>query len=65
MNKDRLSLVLLARCTQFLKQAILIIQPDTLLCRHRASPGGCPGGSIPTLLAVEVNIKKKEIPNIA
>jgi len=35
MNKDRLSLVLLARCTQFWKQAIFIIQPDTLLRWHR------------------------------
>lgn len=34
-NSDRLSLVLLARCTQFWKQAIFIIQPETLLRWHR------------------------------
>ena len=31
----RLSLVLLARCTQFWKQAVLIIQPDTILRWYR------------------------------
>ena len=34
-NRDQLSLVLLARCTQFWKQAIFIIQPDTILRCHR------------------------------
>jgi len=34
-NRDRLSLVLLARCTKFWKQAVFIIQPDTLLRWHR------------------------------
>jgi len=34
-NSDRLSLVLLARCTPFWKQAVFIIQPDTLLRWHR------------------------------
>jgi putative transposase len=32
---DRLRLVLLARCTQFWQQALLIVQPDTLLRWHR------------------------------
>jgi transposase InsO family protein len=34
-NGDRLRLVLLARCTQFWQQALLIVQPDTLLRWHR------------------------------
>jgi transposase InsO family protein len=34
-NDDRLRLVLLARCTRFWKQAIHIVQPDTLLRWHR------------------------------
>jgi hypothetical protein len=34
-NGDRLRLVLLARCTQFWRQALHIIQPDTLLRWHR------------------------------
>jgi len=34
-NRYRLSLVLLARCTQFWKQAVFIIQPGTLLRWHR------------------------------
>ena len=34
-HKDRLRLVLLARCTKFRAQALHIIQPDTLLRRHR------------------------------
>jgi len=34
-NCDRLSLVLLAWCTHFWKQAVIIIQPDTLLRWHR------------------------------
>jgi hypothetical protein len=33
-NGDRLRLVLLARCTQFWQQALLIVQPDTLLRWH-------------------------------
>jgi len=32
---DRLRLVLLARCIQFWQQALLIVQPDTLLRWHR------------------------------
>ena len=32
---DRIRLVLLARCTQFWEQALLIVQPDTLLRWHR------------------------------
>lgn len=32
---DRTCLVLLARCTQFWRQALHIVQPDTLLRRHR------------------------------
>jgi len=32
---DRLRLVLLARCTQFWRQALHIVQPDTLLRWHR------------------------------
>jgi hypothetical protein len=47
INKDRLSLVLLARCTQFWKQAVLIIQPDTLLRWHRTSSAGFPGKLFP------------------
>jgi len=34
-NGDRLRLVLLARCTQYWQQALLIVQPDTLLRWHR------------------------------
>ncbi|HSR29588.1 MAG TPA: integrase core domain-containing protein, partial [Anaerolineae bacterium] len=34
-NGDRLRLILLARCTQFWQQALLIVQPDTLLRWHR------------------------------
>ena len=34
-NRDRLRLVLFARCTQFWQQALLIVQPDTLLRWHR------------------------------
>ena len=34
-NGDRLRMVLLARCTRFWKQAIHIVQPDTLLRSHR------------------------------
>ena len=34
-NGDRIRLVLLARCTQFWQQALLIVQPDTLLRWHR------------------------------
>jgi putative transposase len=34
-HKDRLRLVLLARCTKFWAQALHIIQPDTLLRWHR------------------------------
>jgi hypothetical protein len=34
-NGDRLRLVLLARCTQFWRQALHIVQPDTLLRWHR------------------------------
>jgi len=34
INRDRLSLVLLARCTHFWKQAVFIIQPGTLLRCH-------------------------------
>ncbi len=32
---DRIRLVLAARCTQFWKQALFIVQPDTLLRWHR------------------------------
>jgi putative transposase len=32
---DRIRLVLLARCTQFWRQALHIVQPDTLLHWHR------------------------------
>ena len=34
-NSDRLRLVLLARCTRFWQQALLLVQPDTLLRWHR------------------------------
>jgi hypothetical protein len=34
-NGDRLRLSLLARCTQFWRQALHIVQPDTLLRWHR------------------------------
>jgi putative transposase len=34
-NGDRLRLILLARCTRFWQQALLIVQPDTLLRWHR------------------------------
>jgi transposase InsO family protein len=34
-NRDRLRLVLLARCTQFWQQTLHIVQPDTLLRWHR------------------------------
>ena len=34
-SRDRFRLVLLARCTRFWKQAIHIVQPDTLLRWHR------------------------------
>jgi transposase InsO family protein len=34
-NGDRIRLVLLARCTEFWQQALLIVQPDTLLRWHR------------------------------
>ena len=34
-HRDRFRLVLLARCTRFWKQAIHIVQPDTLLRWHR------------------------------
>jgi transposase InsO family protein len=34
-NSDRIRLVLLARCTQFWQQTLLIVQPDTLLRWHR------------------------------
>ena len=34
-NGDRIRLVLLARCTQFWQQTLLIVQPDTLLRWHR------------------------------
>ena len=34
-RSDRVALVLLARCTQFWKQALLIVQPETLLRWHR------------------------------
>ncbi len=34
-NRDRLRLLLLARATPFWKQALLIVQPDTLLRWHR------------------------------
>jgi hypothetical protein len=34
-NRDRLRLVLLARCTQFWQQALHIVQPDTLIRWHR------------------------------
>ena len=34
-NRDRLRLLLLARATPFRKQALLIVQPDTLLRWHR------------------------------
>ena len=34
-QRDRFRLVLLARCTKFWKQAIHIVQPDTLLRWHR------------------------------
>jgi putative transposase len=34
-TSDRIRLVLLARCTQFWQQALLIVQPDTLLRWHR------------------------------
>ena len=34
-NRDRFRLVLLARCTRFWKQALHIVQPDTLLRWHR------------------------------
>jgi hypothetical protein len=34
-SRDRLRLVLLARCTQFWQQTLHIIQPDTLLRWHR------------------------------
>jgi putative transposase len=34
-NGDRKRLILLARCTQFWQQALLIVQPDTLLRWHR------------------------------
>jgi putative transposase len=34
-NGDRLRLVLFARCTEFWQQALLIVQPDTLLRWHR------------------------------
>jgi putative transposase len=49
-NRDRVSLVLLARCTQFWKQAVFIIQPDTLLRWHRASSAGFPGKLFPKKL---------------
>ncbi len=32
---DRLCMVLLARCTRFWKQAILVVQPETVLRLHR------------------------------
>ena len=34
-NSDRLRLVLFSRCTSFWQQALLIVQPDTLLRWHR------------------------------
>jgi len=34
-RRDRFRLVLLARCTGFWKQALHIVQPETLLCWHR------------------------------
>lgn len=34
-RRDRFLLVLLARFSRFWKQALLIVQPDTLLRRHR------------------------------
>jgi len=34
-NGDRIRLVLLARCTQFWKRALFIVQPETLLRWHR------------------------------
>jgi putative transposase len=34
-HRDRFRLILLARCTRFWKQAIHIVQPDTLLRWHR------------------------------
>ena len=34
-NGDRIRLVLLARCTRFWRQALHIVQPDTLLRWHR------------------------------
>ena len=34
-HRDRFRLVLLARCTRFWKQALHIVQPDTLLRWHR------------------------------
>ena len=34
-NGDRFRMVLLAHSTRFWKQAIHIVQPDTLLCWHR------------------------------
>ena len=34
-DRDRFRLVLLARCTRFWKQALHIVQPDTLLRWHR------------------------------
>jgi hypothetical protein len=33
--RDRVGLILLARCTRFWKQALHIVQPDTHLCWHR------------------------------
>ena len=34
-NRDRLKLLLLARATPYWKQALLIVQPETLLRWHR------------------------------
>jgi len=34
-NGDRIRLILVARCTQFWQQVLLIVQPDTLLRWHR------------------------------
>jgi hypothetical protein len=37
-NGERLRLVLLARCTQFWQQALLIVQPDTLVLAEYSHP---------------------------
>jgi len=38
-NTDRIRLVFLSRFTKFWKQALHIVQPDTLLCWHRELSG--------------------------